>query len=111
MPANTRGFSTSKSGRLRNGICRYGNFYSASGPQAQCELAQDRELPAREQTGKFARMRGLVGQDALARYAAPNPNFLLMLQPHNGLGAQSAPKQALPTSQGYSPGYEGIALG
>ena len=41
------------------------------------------------------------------RYAAPNVDFVLVVGPHNGLGAQSAPKDTVLTSRGALPGYQG----
>src|SRR5438128_376691 len=40
----------------------------------------------------------------LARYAARNANFVLVVRPHNGLGARSAPKDAGLTSRRALPG-------
>jgi hypothetical protein len=47
---------------------------------------------------------------ALDRYAAPNANFVLVADPHDGLCAQSAPRDRKP-AEGVHRDFKGSALG
>src|SRR5258706_11271021 len=46
----------------------------------------------------------------LVRYAAPNANFVLVVRPHNGLGARSAPSRHCANQAEAVPDIKGRAL-
>jgi hypothetical protein len=48
--------------------------------------------------------------DPLARYAAPNANFVLVVAPHNGLGRAERAKKTLLTRRGLCRDIKGRAL-
>jgi hypothetical protein len=45
--------------------------------------------------------------EALARYAAPNANFVLVVGPHNGLGRAERAKKDTANQARALPGYQG----